>query len=932
MKVWFLSSPSGQCGQAANQDRCYRTDRPFKSTHSRDRFAEGFSSTSTRNPFTGRGRAPSEATPVPSTTSAGVSIYSGISGKTTYTLESQLQGDALKPDSGSESDFAIGINRFAFSPGQLNKLLSPKSLPAFIALGGLPGIETGLRTDVDASLSLEQTELPSSIAFREVTRQSGSHSREAFYDRKRIFSPNESVLILLTVAAVISLALGLYETFGVDHRPDAPPSIDWIEVCAICVSIVVVVLVGAINYWQKDRAFIRLNAKKEALDVKAILSGKLFIISVYDILVGDVLHLEPRDLVPADGIFNSGHNVLRLLESGHSNGKDLDPFIISGSKVLKGIGAYLVISIGIYSSYGRILMAMRHDPKPTPLQMKLDGLARTIAKLATAASFFLLLVLFVTEKASKAIDFLIVSVTIIVVAVLEGLLLAITLSLAFITTQTVKMNNLTGTPTQNKTIVVTGTFNKDSFDDKNPEAAKNRSSHFAQRTTQEQKSLLIQSIAINTTAFEGEGGEFDFIDSKTETALLGFTRNVLGMDSLSQERSSAHVVQMLPFDSSRKCMGAVQKLPNGAYRLLVKGASEILLSYSSTVALPTGQAPIDGLQTKRITPFTESCALQSLRTTGLIYKNFPQWPPHGTENPDDLVAVVDLSAPLNGMIFLGVVGIQDPIRPGVPEAIAKCKHAGIVTRTVTGDNVVTAKAIATYCGVYTDEIVMDGPDFRWLSDEDMNGVLPRLQALVRSSPEDKRILVTQLKALGGIVAVTGDGTNDGPALKAADVSFSMGIAGTEVVMEASAIVLMDGNFASILTALIWGRAVNDAMQKFLQFQTTFNITAMVVAFITAVEDPKMRSVLTAMQLLWINLFMDSLAALSLSTDAPTDEILDCSPTPRSASIISIAMWKMIIGQTIYQVIATFYNNRRLDNRLNAFANLHKNYYFITMNN
>lgn len=389
-------------------------ERSFKSsqTHARSPSAlSALSSASARNPFSGRSRATSEATlAAPPATSGGASTHSGLSGISKYTLESQRHDDALTPDPGSEKEFVVTNNKFAFSPGQLNKMQNPKSLAAFIALGGLPGLETGLRTDVDAGLSLEETELAGSVSFEEVTKQyrklrgadtsalprpvevrhvdvaisgpssSGAHSGEAFYDRKRVYSANvlptkkpisflmlmwqayykENVLILLTVAAVISLALGLYETFGVDHGPGAPPSIDWIEGCAICVSIVVVVMVGAVNDYQKERAFVKLNAKKEARDVKVIRSGKSFTISVYDILVGDVLHMEPGDLIPADGIFISGHNikcdessatgesdqmkktggeqVLRLLERGHSDMKDLDPFIISGSKVLEGVG------------------------------------------------------------------------------------------------------------------------------------------------------------------------------------------------------------------------------------------------------------------------------------------------------------------------------------------------------------------------------------------------------------------------------------------------------------------------------------------------------------------------------------------------------------------------------------------------------------------
>lgn len=928
--------------------------------HLHERSLSAMSSSSKAFPFSNRSRAPSDATLLPPTASAGASTHSGVSGLSKFTLDSQSNDDALKADPGSEKDFVVTNNKFAFSPGQLNKMLNPKSLAAFIALGGLSGLETGLRTDVNAGLSMEETELSGSVSFEEVTKQSkklrgvdtsgpslpvevrhlnvsepstaarGTHAGEVFYDRKRVFKDNtlpakksksffqlmweayykESVLILLSVAAVISLALGLYETFGVDHGPNAPPSVDWIEGCAICVSIAVVVLVGAINDWQKERAFVKLNAKKEDRTVKVIRSGKSFTISVYDILVGDVLHIEPGDLIPADGVFISGHNVkcdessatgesdqmkktnaeqvLRLLERGHNDSKDLDPFIISGSKVLEGVGTYLVTSVGVYSSYGRILMAMRHDMEPTPLQVKLDGLAKAIAKLASAASFLLLLILTFrlvatfpgsplspAEKASKFMEILIVSVTIIVVAVPEGLPLAITLALAFATTQMVKMNNLvrvlkscevmgnatticsdkTGTLTQNKMTVVTGTFGQDSFDDKNPGAADSRSSQFAQRLTREQTRLLIDSIAINSTAFEGEGGEFGFVGSKTETALLGFAKNVLGMTSLSQERTNAQVAQMLPFDSSRKCMGAVQKLPDGTYRLLVKGASEILLGYSSYIKTQEGNLVMNAAESDRVSKTIEDYARQSLRTIGLVYRDFPQWPPKGSEDPDDTSIAADLGLLLSEMTFIGVVGIQDPLRPGVPDAVAKARHAGVVTRMVTGDNIVTARAIATECGIYTDGIVMEGPEFRKLSEDEMDAMLPQLQVLARSSPEDKRILVTRLRKLGGIVAVTGDGTNDGPALKAADIGFSMGIAGTEVAKEASAIILMDDNFSSILTALMWGRAVNDAVQKFLQFQITVNITAMTVAFITAIQDPEMRSVLTAVQLLWINLFM-----------------------------------------------------------------------------
>lgn len=200
---------------------------------------------------------------------------------------------------------------------------------------------------------------------------------------------------------------------------------------------------------------------------------------------------------------------------------------------------------------------------------------------------------------------------------------------------------------------------------------------------------------------------------------------------------------------------------------------------------------------------------------------------------------------------------------------------------------------------------MEGPTFRKLSKRQMDQVIPSLQVLARSSPEDKRILVKRLKAIGETVAVTGDGTNDAPALKGADVGFSMGIAGTEVAKEASAIILMDDNFASIVKAMMWGRAVNDAVKKFLQFQITVNITAVVVTFVTAVSNSNETSALTAVQLLWVNLIMDTMAALALATDPPTRSILDRKPDPKSAPLISITMWKMIIGEAIYQLVITF---------------------------
>ncbi|KAI0908278.1 calcium-translocating P-type ATPase [Ustulina deusta] len=959
---------------------------------------------------------------------------------------------ALRPDPGTEADFQVKDNPFAFSPGQLNKLLNPKSLLAFRALGGLAGIQHGLQTDISTGLSLDETAVPSRVTFDQATKgtpgklqgspePSSNPDSRAFTDRVRVYGNNilpakkatplwrliwiafkDKVIILLAIAAVVSLALGLYETFGVKHEPGSPPAVDWVEGVAIIIAILIVTLVGSLNDWQKERAFVKLNAKKEDREIKVIRSGKSFMINVHDILVGDVIHLEPGDLVPVDGILIDGHDikcdessatgesdaikktsgdqVMASLESGSANAKGLDPFIISGAKVLEGVGTFLCTSVGIHSSFGKIMVSIQADVEATPLQKKLERLAVTIAQLGAGAAivlFFVLLFRFLAglpndtrsppQKASSFLDILIVAVTIIVVAVPEGLPLAVTLALAFATQRLLKENNLvrvlracetmgnatticsdkTGTLTTNRMTVVAGTFGQSSFVKPGHENAKSKTvSQWAAELPRKTKDALVQSIAINSTAFEGEdAGRLTFIGSKTETALLEWARDHFGMQSLPELRANEQTVYMIPFDSTKKCMGVVIKV-GSQYRLLVKGASEILLSYCSNKADATtlDDSPLTNDDRIELTSTIDQYAKDSLRTIGLVYRDYPQWPPSHAEFEDGHVQFASI---LNDLTWLGVVGIQDPVRPGVPEAVRLAQHAGVVVRMVTGDNAATAQAIATECGIYTDGLILDGPAFRVLSDEEMNEKIPKLQVLARSSPEDKRILVAKLKALGETVAVTGDGTNDAPALKTADVGFSMGVCGTEVAKEASEIVLMDDNFTSILTALKWGRAVNDAVQKFLQFQVTVNITAVLVAFISAVANPDMKSVLTAVQLLWVNLIMDTFAALALATDPPTDKILDRPPQPKSSPLITINMWKMIIGQTIFQLVVTFvlyfagnqilgydpnnatqqkeldtmvfntfvwmqifneFNNRRLDNKFNIFEGVHRNKFFI----
>lgn len=479
----------------------------------------------------------------------------------------------------------------------------------------------------------------------------------------------------------------------------------------------------------------------------------------------------------------------------------------------------------------------------------------------------------------------------------EGLPLAVTLALAFATTRMVKENNLvrvlracetmgnatvicsdkTGTLTQNKMTVVAGTWgSKQSFgkSGNNTEGIDNKpasASETFRNCSSSVRDLIVKSVALNSTAFEEDkNGQKEFVGSKTEVALLQMAQDYLGMDLVS-ERGSAEIVQLIPFDSARKCMGVVYRHPTIGYRLLVKGASELMLNACATQITDLDVCKeslytelLSSNEREAIMETIDQYAKTSLRTIGIVYKDFQAWPPAETKKLDDDPSAADFDQTFHDMTWIGVVGIQDPLRPEVPPAIQKCHSAGVQVKMVTGDNVATATAIALSCGIKTEDgLVMEGPKFRQLSDEEMDTIVPRLQVLARSSPDDKRILVERLKALGETVAVTGDGTNDGPALRTADVGFSMGIAGTEVAKEASSIILLDDNFRSIVTAISWGRAVNDAVAKFLQFQITVNITAVALTFVSSVYSSSNSSVLNAVQLLWVNLIMDTFAALAL---------------------------------------------------------------------
>ncbi|XP_068108974.1 plasma membrane calcium-transporting ATPase 2 isoform X4 [Hyperolius riggenbachi] len=589
-----------------------------------------------------------------------------------------------------------------------------------------------------------------------------------------------------------------------------------------------------------------------------------------------------------------------------------------------------------------------HKKEKSVLQGKLTKLAVQIGKagLVMSAITVIILVLyfavdnFVVQKRQWLpectpiyiqyfVKFFIIGVTVLVVAVPEGLPLAVTISLAYSVKKMMKDNNLvrhldacetmgnataicsdkTGTLTTNRMTVVQvyiGDVHYKEIPDSDALPAKTLD-------------VLVHAIGINSAYTskvlppEREGGLPRQVGNKTECGLLGFVldlkrdyqtvRNVIPEEKL---------YKVYTFNSVRKSMSTVVKLEDGSFRMYSKGASEIVLKKCSTILDGAGEPrlfrPRD--RDEMVKKVIEPMACDGLRTICVAYRDFPASPEPDWEKENDIVT--DLTG-------ICVVGIEDPVRPEVPEAIRKCQRAGITVRMVTGDNINTARAIAIKCGIIhpgEDFICIEGKEFNRrirnekgeIEQERIDKIWPKLRVLARSSPTDKHTLVkgiidsTQIEQRQ-VVAVTGDGTNDGPALKKADVGFAMGIAGTDVAKEASDIILTDDNFSSIVKAVMWGRNVYDSISKFLQFQLTVNVVAVIVAFTGACITQD--SPLKAVQMLWVNLIMDTFASLALATEPPTESLLLRRPYGRNKPLISRTMMKNILGHAVYQLTLIF---------------------------
>ncbi|KDP41627.1 hypothetical protein JCGZ_16034 [Jatropha curcas] len=738
----------------------------------------------------------------------------------------------------------------------------------------------------------------------------------------------DMTLMILGVCAFVSLIVGI----AMEGWPKGAH-----DGLGIVASILLVVFVTATSDYKQSLQFKDLDKEKKKISVHATRDGFRQKVSIYDLLPGDIVHLSIGDQVPADGLFVSGFSLL-INESSLTGESEpvqvnaTNPFLLSGTKVQDGACKMLVTTVGMRTQWGKLMATLSEGgDDETPLQVKLNGVATVIGKIGLffAVVTFAVLVeglfrhklqegshwIWSGDDAMALLEFFAIAVTIVVVAVPEGLPLAVTLSLAFamkkmmndkalvrhlaacetMGSATTICSDKTGTLTTNHMTVV-----KACICGEIKEVSSSKSTlNFGSAIPNSAFRILLESIFNNTGGeiVSNRDNKVEILGSPTETALLEL--GLLLGGNFQEEREKSKIVKVEPFNSTKKRMGVVLELPNGGFRAHCKGASEIILAACDKFINREGEVvPLDEASTDYLKNTIEQFASEALRTLCLAYLEI------GSEFS------AESSIPSKGYTCIGIVGIKDPVRPGVKESVAICRSAGIVVRMVTGDNITTAKAIARECGILTDKgIAIEGPEFREKSEEELLELIPKIQVMARSSPLDKHMLVKHLRTtFGEVVAVTGDGTNDAPALHEADIGLAMGIAGTEVAKESADVIILDDNFSTIVTVAKWGRSVYINIQKFVQFQLTVNVVALIVNFSAACLTGN--APLTAVQLLWVNMIMDTLGALALATEPPKEDLMKRSPVGRKGNFISNVMWRNILGQSMYQFVMIWYLQTR----------------------
>lgn len=727
----------------------------------------------------------------------------------------------------------------------------------------------------------------------------------------------DPIIRILLLAAVLSLAIGFV------HR-------DFTESIGIICAIILATCVGFWFEWDAQRRFRRLNQVNDDISVKVMREGSIREIPRRDVVVGDVVYIEGGETVPADGELVEAVS-LKINESTLTGEPEVDKTVdeahfdpeatypsnaaMRGTTVADGYGVMVTTAVGDATEAGRVTeQSTVQSDEQTPLDRQLTRLSKLIGRIGIILSVLIFCVMLgkailvggLLEKdwltiSQQILNIFMVSVAIIVMAVPEGLPMSITLSLAMSMRRMLKTNNLVrkmhACETMGAATVIctdkTGTLTRNQM---NVYKADFYGLGNAVPAEDEPGNLIREGIAVNSTAF------LDYADPKhiralgnpTEGALLLWLHG-LGVNYLDL-RENARVLEQLTFSTERKYMATVAESPLlGKKVLYVKGAPEIVLGLCSTVLTPEGQVPAADMR-----PAIEEQLLayqnQAMRTLGFAYRILE----------DDAPVFEDGRIIRKDLVYLGITAISDPVRDDVPQAVKDCMDAGIRIKIVTGDTPGTAREIGRQIGLWTEEDspdrLMTGVEFEQTPDAELLDRVMDLKIMCRARPMDKERLVKLLQKKDQVVAVTGDGTNDAPALNAAQVGLSMGD-GTTVAKEASAITILDNSFMSISRAVMWGRSLYRNIQRFIVFQMTINVAACLIVLIGAFLGTE--SPLTVTQMLWVNLIMDTFAALALASLPPDERVMQDPPRKTTDHIITRPMGRNILGVGILFVAFLF---------------------------
>ncbi|XP_010279282.1 PREDICTED: calcium-transporting ATPase 12, plasma membrane-type-like [Nelumbo nucifera] len=815
---------------------------------------------------------------------------------------------------------------------KLNQIVKDKNLDDLRELGGVQGAAATLQIDLECGIRGNEDVIRRRDDFGSNTYQKPPPKGFVYFVLEAF---KDNTILILLVCAILSLGFGIKEN---------GPKDGWYDGGSISIAIFLVVIVSAGSNFRQSRQFEKLSSISNDIQVEVIRDSHRQKISIFNIVVGDVVCLKIGDQIPADGLFLDGYS-LQVDESsmtGESDHVDVDasenPFLLSGAKVVDGHGRMLVTSVGMQTEWGKLMSSINCDSSErTPLQARLDKLTSSIGKIGLTVAFLVLVVLLVRyftgntedENGNKEFDsnntnvdkifnailrIVADSVTIVVVAIPEGLPLAVTLTLAYSMKQMMvdqaMVRKLSACETMGSATTIctdkTGTLTMNQMKVTEFWLGLEKMGNDALSTIATSViELLHQGVGLNTTGnvYRPTSGAIpEFSGSPTEKAILSWAVSELSMD-MEELKKNCTILHVESFNSEKKRSGiSMKKKDEKTTHVHWKGAAEMILAMCSSYHESTeAMKPMDDDCRMKISQIIQDMAANSLRCIAFAHKKIIDEECRYSENKN-----AQQQCQEDGLTLLGLVGIKDPCRPGVKTAVKACEDAGVSIKMITGDNIFTARAIAIECGILktnqdmNNGEIVEGVEFRNYTEEERMSKVDKIRVMARSSPFDKLLMVQCLKQKGHVVAVTGDGTNDAPALKEADIGLAMGIQGTEVAKESSDIVILDDNFASVVTVVRWGRCVYNNIQKFIQFQLTVNVAALVINFVAAVSAGEVP--LTAVQLLWVNLIMDTLGALALATERPTKELMEKPPVGRTEPLITNVMWRNLMAQSLYQII------------------------------